>query len=92
MTAEMGKPLREARIEAARGPQILRFAAGQAFVRSASFRAGGNGAPGATRRRPLGVVALITPWNFPCAIPAWKLAPALVSATRSCSSSPTTRR
>jgi aldehyde dehydrogenase (NAD+) len=32
-----------------------------------------------TTRRPLGVVALITPWNFPVAIPAWKLAPALVT-------------
>jgi aldehyde dehydrogenase (NAD+) len=31
-----------------------------------------------TLRRPLGVVGLITPWNFPAAIPAWKLAPALV--------------
>ncbi|GIT14109.1 MAG: hypothetical protein CM1200mP35_09290 [Chloroflexota bacterium] len=31
-----------------------------------------------TVRRPLGVVALITPWNFPIAIPAWKLAPALI--------------
>jgi aldehyde dehydrogenase (NAD+) len=32
-----------------------------------------------TVRQPLGVVALITPWNFPIAIPAWKMAPALVS-------------
>src|SRR5260221_13076384 len=32
-----------------------------------------------TQREPLGVVALVTPWNFPIAIPAWKLAPALVS-------------
>src|SRR5262249_46325894 len=32
-----------------------------------------------TMRKPLGVVALITPWNFPSAIPAWKLAPALVA-------------
>ena len=31
-----------------------------------------------TRRRPVGVVALITPWNFPIAIPVWKLAPALI--------------
>src|SRR5207247_2547922 len=32
-----------------------------------------------TRREPLGVIGLITPWNFPVAIPAWKIAPALVS-------------
>ncbi|MGW5585341.1 aldehyde dehydrogenase family protein [Streptomyces sp. NPDC003857] len=32
-----------------------------------------------TRREPVGVVGLITPWNFPIAIPAWKLAPALIS-------------
>src|SRR5204863_920277 len=32
-----------------------------------------------TFRQPLGVVGLITPWNFPVAIPAWKMAPALVS-------------
>ncbi len=31
-----------------------------------------------TRREPLGVIALVTPWNFPIAIPAWKMAPALV--------------
>jgi aldehyde dehydrogenase (NAD+) len=79
MTAEMGKPLREARGEARRGAQILRFAAGEAF-RSVGelFEQTGTGAPVSTRRRPVGVVALITPWNFPCAIPVWKLAPALV--------------
>ena len=32
-----------------------------------------------TRREPVGVVAAITPWNFPIAIPAWKIAPALIS-------------
>ena len=31
-----------------------------------------------TVRRPVGVVAIITPWNFPLAIPAWKIAPALI--------------
>ena len=79
MSTEMGKPLREARGEAARAAQILRFAAGEAF-RSVgeSFEQSATGAQVSTRRRPLGVVALITPWNFPCAIPVWKLAPALV--------------
>jgi aldehyde dehydrogenase (NAD+) len=79
MSAEMGKPLREARGEAARAAQILRFAAGEAF-RSVGehFEQAATGAQVSTRRRPLGVVALITPWNFPIAIPVWKLAPALV--------------
>ena len=79
MSAEMGKPLREARGETARAAQILRFAAGEAF-RSVgeSFEQSATGAQVLTRRRPLGVVALITPWNFPIAIPVWKLAPALV--------------
>ena len=36
-----------------------------------------TGGPVYTVRRPLGVVGLITPWNFPAAIPAWKLSPAL---------------
>ena len=79
MTIEMGKPLREARGEAARASQILRFAAGEAF-RSVGehFEQAATGAQVSTRRRPVGVVALITPWNFPCAIPIWKLAPALI--------------
>jgi aldehyde dehydrogenase (NAD+) len=79
MTNEMGKPLREARGEAARAATILRFSAGEAY-RSVGehFEQAATGARVSTRRRPLGVVALITPWNFPLAIPAWKLAPALV--------------
>jgi alpha-ketoglutaric semialdehyde dehydrogenase len=79
MTLEMGKPLREARGEAARAAQILRFAASEAF-RSVGehFEQAATGAQVSTRRRPVGVVALITPWNFPCAIPVWKLAPALI--------------
>src|SRR5579862_3543733 len=79
MTIEMGKPLREARGEAARASQILRFAASEAF-RSVGehFEQATTGAQVSTRRRPVGVVALITPWNFPCAIPVWKLAPALI--------------
>jgi len=79
MSTEMGKPLREARGEAGRAAQILRFAAGEAF-RSVGehFEQAATGAQVSTRRRAVGVVALITPWNFPIAIPIWKLAPALV--------------
>jgi aldehyde dehydrogenase (NAD+) len=79
MTLEMGKPLREARGEAGRASQILRFAASEAY-RSVGehFEQAASGAQVSTRRRPLGVVALITPWNFPCAIPVWKMAPALI--------------
>jgi acyl-CoA reductase-like NAD-dependent aldehyde dehydrogenase len=79
MTAEMGKPLREARGETARAAQILRYAASQAFLPVGElFEQSATGATVSTQRRPLGVVGLITPWNFPIAIPVWKLAPALV--------------
>ena len=79
MTAEMGKPLREARLEAMRAATILRFAAGEAWRPIGELYA--PSVPSQrlyTLRRPLGVVALITPWNFPIAIPVWKLAPALI--------------
>jgi alpha-ketoglutaric semialdehyde dehydrogenase len=79
MAAEMGKPLREARGEAARAATILRFAASEAYRNvGEEFEQAASGARVSTRRRPIGVVALITPWNFPLAIPVWKLAPALV--------------
>jgi acyl-CoA reductase-like NAD-dependent aldehyde dehydrogenase len=79
MTAEMGKPLREARGEAARAATILRFAAGECWRPAGEvYEASVPGQLLYTRRRPVGVVGLITPWNFPAAIPAWKLAPALV--------------
>jgi aldehyde dehydrogenase (NAD+) len=79
MAAEMGKPLREARLETLRAAQILRFAAGEAWRPIGEMYA--PSVPDQrlyTLRRPLGVVGLITPWNFPIAIPAWKLAPALI--------------
>jgi alpha-ketoglutaric semialdehyde dehydrogenase len=79
MTAEMGKPLREARMEAARATTILRFAAGEAWRPIGEVYAASVPLQRLyTVRRPLGVVALITPWNFPIAIPVWKLAPALI--------------
>jgi acyl-CoA reductase-like NAD-dependent aldehyde dehydrogenase len=79
MTLEMGKPLREARGEAGRAAQILRFAASEAFRPVGEhFEQSASGAQVSTQRRPVGVTALITPWNFPLAIPVWKLAPALI--------------
>jgi acyl-CoA reductase-like NAD-dependent aldehyde dehydrogenase len=79
MTGEMGKPLREARLEALRAATILRYSAGEAWRPSGEVYE-----PSVplqrlyTLRRALGVVGLITPWNFPIAIPVWKLAPALI--------------
>lgn len=79
MSLEMGKPLREARGEVSRAATILRYSASEAF-RSVGehFEQAATGAQVSTRRRPIGVVGLITPWNFPLAIPTWKLAPALM--------------
>jgi acyl-CoA reductase-like NAD-dependent aldehyde dehydrogenase len=80
MTREEGKTLPEARGEVGRAINILRYFGGE------GARLGGQHVPSErdrvfiqTRRRPLGVVGLITPWNFPIAIPAWKVAPALIS-------------
>jgi aldehyde dehydrogenase (NAD+) len=79
MSREMGKPLRESRGETLRAAQILRYAASEAFRPVGEhIEQSLTGRQVSTRRRPLGVVGLITPWNFPIAIPVWKLAPALV--------------
>jgi acyl-CoA reductase-like NAD-dependent aldehyde dehydrogenase len=78
MTREMGKPLRESRGEAGRAAAILRFFAGEGLRPVGQlFEQSASGALVYTRRRPVGVVGLITPWNFPIAIPTWKTAPAL---------------
>lgn len=78
LAREEGKPLREAVGEATRAGHIFRFFSGEALrmvgERIPSTR------PGVTVdviREPVGVVGVITPWNFPIAIPAWKIAPAL---------------
>ncbi len=79
MTREEGKTLPEAKGEVRRSINIFQYFGGE-----------GSRMPGFlvpserdrvhmfAMRRPVGVVGLITPWNFPSAIPAWKLAPALV--------------
>jgi acyl-CoA reductase-like NAD-dependent aldehyde dehydrogenase len=78
MTREMGKPLRESRGEAGRAAAILRFFAGEGLRPVGQlYEQSASGAIVYTRRRPVGVVGLITPWNFPIAIPTWKTAPAL---------------
>ena len=77
---EVGKPIGEAKGEVGRCVAILRYFAGDAV------REVGQVIPGLapsslqySLRIPLGVVGLITPWNFPVAIPLWKAAPALAS-------------
>ncbi|MCE8423506.1 MAG: aldehyde dehydrogenase family protein [Candidatus Methanoperedens sp.] len=80
MTQEMGKILKEARGDVQEAIDITYYAAGE------GRRLLGETTPSEmpdkfcmTIRRPIGVVGLITPWNFPLAIPAWKIMPALIS-------------
>ncbi|HEV2416801.1 MAG TPA: aldehyde dehydrogenase family protein [Terriglobia bacterium] len=79
MTREEGKTLPEARGEVKRAINILRYYGGEG-ARSFNYQIPSEreNVFCYTVRKPLGVVALITPWNFPIAIPAWKMAPALV--------------
>ncbi len=79
MTSEEGKTLPEAKGEVRRSIHIFRYFAGE------GSRLGGIVAPSERERvhmfavrKPVGVCGLVTPWNFPSAIPAWKLAPALI--------------
>ncbi|TCM53275.1 aldehyde dehydrogenase (NAD+) [Rhizobium sp. PP-F2F-G48] len=78
LAREEGKVLPEAIGEVTRAAQIFDFFAGEAL------RLAGETVPSArpgigveVTREPLGVIGIITPWNFPIAIPAWKIAPAL---------------
>ena len=78
LAREEGKTYPEARGEVVRAGQILKFFAGD--VLQPHGRAVDSVRPGvevSVTREPLGVVSVITPWNFPIAIPAWKIAPAL---------------
>jgi alpha-ketoglutaric semialdehyde dehydrogenase len=75
---EVGKPVTEAGAEVGRGVGILRYYAQQALDPDGETYPGPSPAGLLlARRRPRGVVGLITPWNFPVAIPLWKAAPAL---------------
>ncbi|HEY3412877.1 MAG TPA: aldehyde dehydrogenase family protein [Armatimonadota bacterium] len=79
MTREMGKVISEARGDVQEAIDMMYFIAGE------GRRAHGYSAPcelpnkqAWCERQPIGVCGLITPWNFPSAIPVWKLAPSLV--------------
>lgn len=78
LAREEGKPLPEAVGEAARAGHIFKFFAGEALrvpgEKLASVR---PDIEVEITREPVGVVGIIAPWNFPFAIPAWKIAPAL---------------
>ncbi|PYV14894.1 MAG: aldehyde dehydrogenase family protein [Acidobacteria bacterium] len=80
MTREEGKTLAEAKGEVKRAINIFRYFGGEG-ARAFSYQIPSEreNVFCYTLRKPLGVVALITPWNFPSAIPAWKMAPALVA-------------
>ncbi len=80
LTREEGKTLSESRGEVQRSINVLEFFAGEAR------RIAGETLPSElpknfcyTIKQPIGVVAVVTPWNFPVAIPVWKIAPALVT-------------
>ncbi|MFI8823459.1 aldehyde dehydrogenase family protein [Streptomyces sp. NPDC053431] len=77
---EVGKPLAEARAEVARTAAIWRYYAQAPYEPTGAVHDTAAG-PGLllTRRRPHGVAGLVTPWNFPFAIPSWKAAPALAT-------------
>ena len=80
MTREEGKTLPEAIGEVTRAINIFRYFGGEG-ARQFTYNVPSERPQVLcyTIRKPLGTVALITPWNFPSAIPAWKIAPALIA-------------
>jgi aldehyde dehydrogenase (NAD+) len=78
LAREEGKVLSEAIAEVNRAGHIFKFFAGEAVrLEGEHVRSVRPGIEIDTQREPLGVVGLITPWNFPIAIPSWKIAPAI---------------
>ena len=78
LSREEGKTLPEGKGEVMRAARIFKFFAGEALRRhGVTVDSTRPGVAVETYREPLGVFGLITPWNFPIAIPAWKSAPAL---------------
>jgi alpha-ketoglutaric semialdehyde dehydrogenase len=80
MVAEEGKPLADARIEAARTPKNLQLYAGEAIrLTGATFPSDDLDATVYTRLEPVGVVGVLTPWNFPLNLASRKIGPALAA-------------
>ena len=78
LAREEGKPLADGVLEAARAGQIFKYFAGEALrIDGQHLDSVRPGIAIDITREPLGVIGVITPWNFPIAIPAWKIAPAL---------------
>jgi aldehyde dehydrogenase (NAD+) len=78
LAREEGKTLPEGVAEVARSGQIFKFFAGEALrIQGELLASVRQGVQVDVTREPVGVVGIIAPWNFPFAIPAWKIAPAL---------------
>jgi acyl-CoA reductase-like NAD-dependent aldehyde dehydrogenase len=78
LTEDMGKAIRDSRAEVLRSAAILRYFAGELSQPSGeTYPSADPSVSLFTFERALGVVCVITPWNFPFAIPTWKLAPAI---------------
>jgi acyl-CoA reductase-like NAD-dependent aldehyde dehydrogenase len=78
LSREEGKTRAEGVAEVRRAGQLLKFHAGEALRNPGEHLASvRSGVEVVVSREPVGVVTIITPWNFPIAIPAWKIAPAL---------------
>jgi alpha-ketoglutaric semialdehyde dehydrogenase len=78
LAREEGKTLPEAIGEVTRAGQIFKFFAGETLRLTGDLLPSTRpGLIAEVTREPVGVIGLITPWNFPIAIPAWKIAPAL---------------
>ena len=78
LSREQGKPLADAIGEAGRAGYIFKFFAGETLrLAGEKLDSVRPGVEIEVTREPIGVIGAITPWNFPLAIPAWKIAPAL---------------
>jgi acyl-CoA reductase-like NAD-dependent aldehyde dehydrogenase len=78
LAREEGKTLPEATAEAHRAGHLFKYFAAEAYRTTGDiYQSLRSGVSLKVLREPIGVVGVITPWNFPLAIPAWKIAPAL---------------